>query len=320
MLVETTLGLLEAASLGLFPGAVGVEQPVSHTPISTPMAVCQNLVIAKLSFIFLSFSLGLNSFSFHFSFMIKIRDLEDEGCAVLCVNHLTVHYRTVEALRDVTLAIHPGRLTGIVGPNGAGKSTLLKGMLGLVPVTQGEALYGDRPLPEQLDQVAYVPQRSQVDWTYPATVWDVVMMGRIRKAGWFRRFSTVSRKVAAAALDRVGIMDYRDRPIGQLSGGQQQRVFLARALAEEADIFCLDEPLTGIDQRTETVIFEILRELATAGKTVLVVNHDLGEAITHFDDLILLNRELITYGDRKLVLRSEHMTRAYGGMVDFLAA
>ncbi|MBF2028876.1 MAG: metal ABC transporter ATP-binding protein [Oscillatoriales cyanobacterium C42_A2020_001] len=235
------------------------------------------------------------------------------------VEGLTVHYRTVRALQDVSLAIQPGRLTGIIGPNGAGKSTLLKAMLGLVPVIEGTITYDDRPLTEQLERVAYVPQRSQIDWTYPATVWDVVMMGRVRKSGWFRRFSTVSRKVAMAALDRVGMADYRDRPIGQLSGGQQQRVFLARALAEEADIFCLDEPLTGIDQKTETVIFDILRELANADKTVIVVNHDLGEAITHFDDLVLLNRELIAYGDRQSVLHPENMHKGYGGMVNFFS-
>lgn len=237
----------------------------------------------------------------------------------IVVKGLTVHYRAVRALQDVNLAIQPGRLTGIIGPNGAGKSTLLKAMLGLVPANEGKITYDDRPLTEQLERVAYVPQRSQIDWTYPATVWDVVMMGRVRKSGWFRRFSTVSRKVVMAALERVGMVDYRDRPIGQLSGGQQQRVFLARALAEEADIFCLDEPLTGIDQKTETVIFEILHELANADKTVIVVNHDLGEAITHFDDLVLLNRELIAYGGRQSVLRPENMHKGYGGMVNFFS-
>lgn len=237
----------------------------------------------------------------------------------ISVNHLTVYYRALQALQNVSLTIQPGRLTGIIGPNGAGKSTLLKAMLGLVSATEGSVVYGDRPLTEQLDRVAYVPQRSQIDWTYPATVWDVVMMGRIRKSGWFRRFSTVSRKVAGAALERVGMAEFRDRPIGQLSGGQQQRVFLARALAEEAEVFCLDEPLTGIDQKTEAVIFGILHELAKVGKTVIVVNHDLGEAITHFDDLILLNRELIAAGDRQSVLRPENMHRGYGGMVDFFS-
>ncbi|MDX2227987.1 MAG: metal ABC transporter ATP-binding protein [Leptolyngbyaceae cyanobacterium bins.349] len=235
------------------------------------------------------------------------------------VRNLTVHYRAVQALQNVTLSIQPGRLTGIIGPNGAGKSTMLKAMLGLVPTVQGEVVYGDRALADQLDRVAYVPQRSQIDWTYPATVWDVVMMGRIRKSGWFRRFSHVSRQIALGSLERVGMADFRDRPIGQLSGGQQQRVFLARALAEEADVFCLDEPLTGIDQKTEAVIFDILGELAAADKTVIVVNHDLGEAITHFDDLILLNRELIAYGDRQSVLRPENMHRGYGGMVNFFS-
>ncbi|MDX2239336.1 MAG: metal ABC transporter ATP-binding protein [Leptolyngbyaceae cyanobacterium bins.302] len=238
----------------------------------------------------------------------------------VAVKNLTVHYRTVQALRDVSLTIQPGRLTGIIGPNGAGKSTLMKAMLGLVPVVGGEVVYGDRALADQLDRVAYVPQRSQVDWTYPATVWDVVMLGRVRKSGWFRRFSNVSRQVAMGALERVGMVDFRDRPIGQLSGGQQQRVFLARALAEEAELFCLDEPLTGIDQKTEAVIFDILGDLATSGKTVIVVNHDLGEAITHFDDLILLNRGLIAYGDRQSVLRPENMHKGYGGMVNFFSA
>ncbi len=170
--------------------------------------------------------------------------------AKITVSHLAVHYRTVEALRDITLQIQAGKLTGIIGPNGAGKSTLLKGMLGLIPVTGGSVIYNDKPLQEQLSRIAYVPQRSQIDWTYPATVWDVVMMGRVRQTGWFCRFSNVSRRLALEALTRVGMDSYRDRPIGQLSGGQQQRVFLARSLAQEADIFCFDEPFVGVDQKT----------------------------------------------------------------------
>jgi len=142
-------------------------------------------------------------------------------------------------------------------------------------------------------------------------------MGRVRKSGWFRRFSSVSRQMAAAALERVGMSDYRDRSIGQLSGGQQQRVFIARALAEEAEIFCFDEPLAGIDKKTEAVIFDIFHELANAGKIVLVVNHDLGKAITHFNDLILLNTQLIASGSRASVLKPENMNRAYRGQVVF---
>jgi manganese/iron transport system ATP-binding protein len=237
----------------------------------------------------------------------------------ISITHLGVHYRTQEALRDVNCFIEPGKLTGIFGPNGAGKSTLMKAMLGLVAPSSGNALYQGKPLMQQLEKVAYVPQRSQIDWTYPATVWDVVMMGRVKKTGWLRSFSAVSRQVANNALERVGMNAYRDRPIGELSGGQQQRVFLARALTQQAEIFCFDEPLVGIDQKTQTVVFEVFQELAAAGKIVLVVNHDLGESIAHFDDLILLNRELIATGSRQQVLTEENLHRAYGGKVMYFS-
>lgn len=236
------------------------------------------------------------------------------------VGHLSVQYRDVRALEDITAAIQPGRLTGLIGPNGAGKSTLVKALLGLVPVSEGTVLYGQVPLIERRDRIAYVPQRSQIDWLYPATVWDVVMMGRVRQTGWFHRFSSVSRRKAEAALDRVGMLDFRHRPIGQLSGGQQQRVFLARSLAQESDIFCFDEPFVGVDQKTETILFQIFRELASTGKIVLVVNHDLGESITYFDDLILLNRAVVASGPREQVLNRDNLNRAYGGHVDFYAA
>jgi len=214
----------------------------------------------------------------------------------ITVSHLGVYYRGVEALRDITLKIHPGRLTGIIGPNGAGKSTLIKAMLGLIPVQQGTVNYQGQSLQQQLDKVAYVPQRSQIDWTYPVTAWDVVMMGRVRKTGWFRPFSHISRQQALNALERVEMADLRHRPLGQLSGGQQQRVFLARSLAQEAEIFCFDEPF------------------------VLVVNHDLGESITHFADLILLNKELILADQRSKVLTDFNLRRAYGGKVSFYDA
>jgi manganese/iron transport system ATP-binding protein len=236
----------------------------------------------------------------------------------ITIRDLSVSYRSVRALDRINLTLQPGRLTGIFGPNGAGKSTLIKAMLGLIPAG-GTILHGDRPLVDQLQRVAYVPQRSQIDWSYPATVWDVVMMGRVQRTGWFQRFSTVSRRVAATALERVGMETYRDRPIGQLSGGQQQRVFLARALAQEADIFCFDEPFVGVDQKTETILFQIFHELADAGKLVLVVSHDLGETISHFEDLILLNQTLIAHGPRQQVLTQENLYRAYGGKVLFAA-
>ncbi|WP_353928936.1 metal ABC transporter ATP-binding protein [Okeanomitos corallinicola TIOX110] len=236
------------------------------------------------------------------------------------ISHLGVHYRTQEALRDVNCIVKPGKLTGIFGPNGAGKSTLMKAILGLVPMSHGNVLYKNKPLMQQLDKVAYVPQRNQIDWNYPATVWDVVMMGRIKKTGWLRSFSTVSRQIAKEALERVGMREYSDRTIGELSGGQQQRVFLARALTQQADIFCFDEPFVGIDQKTQSVVFEVFQELAAAQKIVLVVNHDLGESITHFDDLILLNRDLIATGSRQQVLTEKNLNLAYGGKVMYFAA
>jgi manganese/iron transport system ATP-binding protein len=241
------------------------------------------------------------------------------GIPGIMVNDISVQYRGVEALRDISVEIKPGRLTGIIGPNGAGKSTLMKAMLGLIPTTGNPVLYGSQLLSQQRQRVAYVPQRSQIDWTYPATVWDVVMMGRIRKTGWFRRFSAVSRRQASEALERVGMSAYKNRPIGQLSGGQQQRVFLARSLAQEAEIFCFDEPFVGIDQKTENIIFKIFRDLANSGKVVLVINHDLGESITNFDDIILLNKELIAAGRRQQVLQEENLNQAYGGKVMFFS-
>lgn len=237
----------------------------------------------------------------------------------IAVNHLSVNYRAVKALWDISFSLVPGQLVGVFGPNGAGKSTLVKAMLGLIPNVTGSVVYGDRPLTDQLERTAYVPQRSQIDWTFPATVWDVVLMGRVKKTDWFNRFSAVSQRIAAEALERVGMDEYRDRQIGALSGGQQQRVFLARALAQEADLFFFDEPFVGVDQKTETVLYQIFSELAEAGKLVMVVNHDLGESITHFDNLLLLNRELIAIGEREQVLTTENMVRAYGGQVKFFS-
>lgn len=235
----------------------------------------------------------------------------------IAVNNLGVCYRTVEALRDISLNLLPGKVTGVFGPNGAGKSTLVKAMLGLIPVNVGTVSYDGQPLQNHLEKVAYVPQRSQIDWTYPVTVWDVVMMGRVRKTGWFRRFSSISRHQATEALEKVQMIEYKNRPIGQLSGGQQQRVFLARSLAQEAEVFFFDEPFVGVDQKTENIIFNLFHELADTGKIVVVVNHDLGESITNFDDLILLNKELIAFGQRQQVLQEENLQRAYGSKVNF---
>jgi manganese/iron transport system ATP-binding protein len=248
-----------------------------------------------------------------------IKSIDMNSSTAINITNVGVHYRTQEALRGVNCTIKPGRITGIFGPNGAGKSTLMKALLGLVPMSSGQVLYDNKPLMQQLEKVAYIPQRSQIDWNYPATVWDVVMMGRVKKTGWLRSFSTVSRQIAKQALERVGIGELKNRPIGELSGGQQQRVFLARALTQEAEIFCFDEPFVGIDQKTQAIIFEVFQELAKNNKIVLVVNHDLGESITHFDDLILLNCELIATGSRQQVLTEENLYRAYSGKVMYFS-
>lgn len=234
------------------------------------------------------------------------------------IQNLTVYYRRVEALQEISCQIRSGCLTGIIGPNGAGKSTFLKAMLGLV-TGKGKVRWGESSLVTHRSRIAYVPQRSMIDWDYPATVWDVVMMGRVKATGWFHRFSTASRQIAFEALKRVGMDKLRDRAIKDLSGGQQQRVFIARALAQQADIFFLDEPFIGIDQKTETVIFDIFHQLTSEQKTVVVVNHDLGATITHFDDLILLNKTLIAAGKRPQVLTQENLNRAYGGNVLFFS-
>lgn len=237
----------------------------------------------------------------------------------LKVENLTVNYREVEALRNITFQVVPQRVTGIIGPNGAGKSTLMKAMLGLIPYQFGSISFDSQSLIQQRQKIAYVPQRSQIDWTYPAIVWDVVMMGRVKKTGWLKPFSMMSRVTAKKALEKVGMYDFRNRPIGQLSGGQQQRVFLARSLAQEADIFFFDEPFAGVDQKTQTVIFDIFRELAQEGKIVLVVNHDLGESINNFDDLILLNKTLIASGNKEEVLQEDNLYHAYEGKVSFFS-
>lgn len=234
------------------------------------------------------------------------------------VKNLNVSYRGVEALRGINCEFQPGRLTGIIGPNGAGKSTLLRAMLGLLPA-RGSVTWGNSSLSASRSRLAYVPQRSQIDWDYPVTVWDVVMMGRVKATGWLRRFSASSRQIACEALKRVGMEKLRDRAISQLSGGQQQRVFLARALAQQAQIFFLDEPFVGVDQKTQHIIFGIFRELTASGKTVVVINHDLGATITHFDDLILLNQELIAAGKRETVLTKENLSAAYDGQVIFFS-
>jgi len=239
---------------------------------------------------------------------------------MLLVQDLSVSYRSFTALNDVCCAFDAGELVGIFGPNGSGKSTMVKAMLGLIQSAKGTVLLKGKPLTQQLSQVAYVPQRTQIDWDYPVTVWNVAMMGRTLQTGLFRRPSRQSRELVKAALDRVGIYEYRDHSISDLSGGQQQRVFVARALAREAELLILDEPFTGVDQKTESIMFDIFSELKAQSKTLLVISHDLSETLDNYDQMLLLNKRVIAQGSRHEVMTKDNLLAAYDAPVWSIAA
>jgi len=224
----------------------------------------------------------------------------DRGPGMIEVEQLSVSYRGAIALDSVSLQLPPGQQVGLIGPNGAGKSTLIKALLGLVP-HRGRVRFWGQPRRRVRHRIAYVPQRSQIDWHYPITAWTVVMTALTPEAGWLRRPNAKAQARAEQALDRVGIGQLRHRPIGQLSGGQQQRVFLARALAQEAQLFLLDEPFTGIDRATEVIMTQIFRELTAQGKTLLISCHAWGDSLLQYDRLLLLNRTLLADGSPQVV-------------------
>ncbi|MBW3630172.1 MAG: metal ABC transporter ATP-binding protein [Gemmatimonadetes bacterium] len=234
------------------------------------------------------------------------------------VNDLTVAYRDKPVLWDIDLEVPAGNLLAIVGPNGAGKSTLIKAILGLVRPAAGQVVVHGRPYSEQRRLVAYVPQRGSVDWDFPTSVLDVVMMGSYRAIGWFRRPGKRERQRAFDALAQVGMQDYAERQISQLSGGQQQRVFLARALVQNATLYLMDEPFQGVDAKTERAIVGVLRELRAAGKTVVVVHHDLETVPEYFDWVFLLNVRRIAVGPVAEVFTDENLRVTYGGRMPLL--
>jgi manganese/zinc/iron transport system ATP- binding protein len=236
------------------------------------------------------------------------------------VNDLTVAYRDKPVLWDVDLSVPGGVLAAIVGPNGAGKTTLIKAILGLVRPAAGQVLIYGRPYAEQRRLVGYVPQRGSVDWDFPTTVLDVVMMGRYGALGWLKRPGRREREQALAALEQVGMAQFAERQISQLSGGQQQRVFLARALAQDAQVYLMDEPFVGVDAVTERAIVQIMRTLRDAGKTVVVVHHDLQTAREYFDWAALLNVRLIAAGPIAEVFNEHNLRLTYGGRIGFLGA
>lgn len=227
------------------------------------------------------------------------------------IEQLSVAYGDQVVLDNVSFAVAQQSLCAIIGPNGAGKSTLIKAFLGLLPTESGVIKLFHQSIDEVRHRIAYVPQLTTVDWDFPATVYDVVMMGRYRHLGWFSRPSSNDHKIVCNALQSVGMQDYYDRSIANLSGGQKQRVFLARALAQQADLYVLDEPFVGIDAPTEKIIINLLKNLQQQGKTIIVVHHDLYTVRSYFDSVVLLNKTVIKSGLVADVFCDEHVQQTY---------
>lgn len=230
----------------------------------------------------------------------------------LVVRGVSAGYSTAPfALKRISFSVNRSERVAVLGPNGAGKSTLFKAIVGLIDFSEGEISINDRDCRTSHALVGYVPQQNQVDWDFPATVRDIVMMGRIRKIGWFRLPGRHDREAVTHALERVGMADKGGRPIADLSGGQRQRVFIARALAQEADVLLLDEPFSAVDVTAEQEILEVLDRLRAQQVTIMIATHDLNLASTHFDKVLLIKNELIAYGSAGEVFTAEHFARAY---------
>ena len=238
--------------------------------------------------------------------------------SLLDVHDVTVAYHRRPVLWDVDLTLDGPHLVAVIGPNGAGKSTLLKAILGLVPLASGSVRLFGETLDAVRGRIGYVPQRESVDWDFPVDVLDVVLMGTYGRLGWFRRPRASERDLAHDCLRKVGMESYARQQIGQLSGGQQQRTFLARALAQKADLYFMDEPMAGVDAATERAIFALLQELREQGKTVIVVHHDLRTVPQYFDRAVLLNMRLVASGPTAEVFTPENLRKTYGGRLSLL--
>lgn len=234
------------------------------------------------------------------------------------LHDVCVAYDRKPVLWDVDASLPAGQLIAIVGPNGGGKSTLLKSILGLVRIASGSISVFGKPVRDVRRLIGYVPQRESVDWDFPVNVADVVLMGRYGRLGWLRRPGREDRRIAAECLDKVGMTSFASRQIGQLSGGQQQRVFLARALAQESTLYLMDEPFAGVDAATEAAMVEVLRTLRNAGKTVVVVHHDLQSVQAYFDHVLLLNQRLIAAGPVREAFTSSNLQKTYGGRLTLM--
>ncbi len=234
------------------------------------------------------------------------------------IKDLSVSYERKRVLSNIFLKLNRGTTIGVIGPNGAGKSTLFKAILGLIDIQSGSILIEGKPIAENRKSIAYVPQKDEVDWNFPARVIDIVLMGRYPHKKVFSRMNKQDHIEAEAALKTLNILNLKNRQIGQLSGGQQQRVFIARALCQDPQIFLLDEPFVGVDIPTEHKIVEILQQLADRGKTLLVVHHDLSSVPDYFEEVILLNQRLIAYGNTDSVFTQENIAKTYGGQLSIL--
>ncbi len=238
--------------------------------------------------------------------------------AAVSIHDMTVAYHRKPVLWDVDLDVPPQKLVGIVGPNGAGKSTLIKACLDLIPKASGVVRLFGKPYREQRELVGYVPQRESVDWQFPVSALDVVAMGTYGRIGWLKPVNRAAKRQAFEALDRVGLADLAKRQISQLSGGQQQRVFLARALAQDAQLYFMDEPFAAVDAATEQAVVMVLRDLQAAGKTCLVVHHDLETVPTYFDWLVLLNMRVVASGPTETTFTKSNLQKTYGGKLTLL--
>lgn len=239
---------------------------------------------------------------------------------ILDIHDVTVAYHRRPVLWDLDLTLHEPCLLGLVGPNGAGKSTLIKTALDLVPRVSGSVHFFGQELRSVRHRIGYVPQRESVDWDFPVNVLDVVLMGTYGRLGWFRWPGAKEKARARECLSLVGMLDLEHQQIGQLSGGQQQRTFLARALAQDADLYFMDEPFAGVDAATEQAIFAILGDLRDRGKTVIVVHHDLRSASQFFDQIALLNVRLVAHGPTSTTLTEDNLRKTYGGRLSILEA
>ncbi|MFT5667712.1 MAG: manganese/zinc/iron transport system ATP- binding protein [Vicingaceae bacterium] len=234
-------------------------------------------------------------------------------------HNLTVSYNRRPVLWNVDFELPTGKIIGIIGPNGSGKTTLLKAIMGLVPTSSGYVKIFDQDLNDVRSRVSYVPQRESVDWDFPASVMDIVLMGRYKKNNLFKRISKADRDIAAEALEKVNMLEFSKRQISQLSGGQQQRVFIARSLAQGADIYIMDEPFVGVDAATEEAILKLLSDMKKDGKTVVVVHHDLQTAKDFFDWIVLLNTRMVAAGPIEEIFNETLLQEAYGGKLNVLS-